>query len=80
VILRSTPLVGGSLGGVNTDEANIKREAWSDKRSNTKNWMIVGKGRRRLGMGGMPSDNDDRDRKTNDWSEISVPIVKMTHR
>ena len=76
MILRSTPLVGGSLGGVNTDEANMKREAWSDKRSRTKNWMMVGRGRRRLGIGGTPSESDERDRKTNDWSEVSGRIQR----
>jgi hypothetical protein len=71
VILRSTPCEGGSLGGVNTEEANMKREAWSERSSRTKNWMIVGTGNRRFGMGGNPSEREERDRKTNDWSDIS---------
>jgi hypothetical protein len=33
--------------------------------------MIVGTGNRRFGMGGNPSEREERDRKTNDWSDIS---------
>ena len=33
--------------------------------------MIVGKGSSRFGMGGMPNDNADLDRNTNDWSTLS---------
>jgi hypothetical protein len=46
-------------------------EAWSERSSRMKNWMIVGTGSRRFGMGGMPSDSADRERKTNDWSIVS---------
>ena len=59
------------MGGVNTEEANMKREAWSERRSRMKNWIIVGTGNRRFGMGGRPSEREERERKTNDWSEIS---------
>jgi len=31
------------------------------------NWMVDGTGRNRRGRGGMPSDIDDRERKTFDW-------------
>jgi hypothetical protein len=49
----------------------MKRDAWSDRSSRTKNWMIVGTGSRRFGMGGRPSEREERDKKTNDWSDIS---------
>jgi hypothetical protein len=48
----------------------MNREAWSERSSRTKNWIIVGTGNRRFGMGGNPSEREERDMKTNDWSEI----------
>lgn len=47
---------------------NINREDWRDRRVKMKNWIIEGRGRSRSGIAGSPRDNEDRDRKTNDWS------------
>ena len=80
MILRSTPCEGGSLGGVNTEEAKMKREAWSERSSRTKNWIIVGTGSKRFGIGGSPSEREERDRNTNDWSYISNAQATGTYR
>lgn len=51
----------------------MKRDAWSERRRSTKNWMIVGRGKRRRGSAGTPRDRDDRDKNTKDWSaDISI--------
>lgn len=47
----------------------MNRDAWSDKSSSTKNWIMVGRGRSRRGRAGIPSERDDRDRNTKDWSD-----------
>lgn len=57
-------------GGVNSELEKMNRDAWSESRSSTKNWMMVGMGRKRRGIAGMPSDSEDRDRNTKDWSVI----------
>jgi hypothetical protein len=66
VILRSAPCVGGSFGGVKAADEKMNRDACRERRSRTKNWITVGKGRSRLGIGGRPSESEDLERKTND--------------
>lgn len=55
----------------------MNRDAWRERRSKTTNWMMEGRGRRRLGMGGRPIEREERDRKTKVWSGISWYRVGM---
>ena len=64
---------------MNTEEAKMKREAWSERSSRTKNWIIVGTGSSRFGMGGRPNEREERDRKTKDWSGISYVRAQDVH-
>jgi hypothetical protein len=70
-IVRSTPVLGGVVGGVYSDEEKMKREDCSERRMRTKNWMIDGRARRRRGKAGRPIESDDREMKTNVWSGVS---------
>ena len=67
----STPELGGVEGGVYSDEEKMKRDDWSDRRRRTKNCMMDGRGRNRRGRAGRPSEREDRERNTKDWSGIS---------
>ena len=70
MMLRSDPVP--TFGGVKTGEVKMKYADWRESRRRTKHWITVGSGSSARGMGGTPSESEDRETNTNDWSGLSA--------
>lgn len=77
---RSTPEEGSGCGGVYSGVEKMKLRACNVMRTRTQNWMIVGSGRYFFGIGGNPIDSEEREMKTNVWSDGSAAMLLPTHK